>query len=40
MPFLSASRLTVPVTDLMPINSFPIFRDRDVVVANQQLAEF
>ncbi|MGR3271041.1 pilus assembly protein [Thalassococcus profundi] len=34
------TRLTVPVTDLMPINSFPIFRDRDVVVANQQLAEF
>ncbi|MFZ5962147.1 TadE/TadG family type IV pilus assembly protein [Thalassococcus sp. BH17M4-6] len=35
-----STRLTIPATALMPINSIPIFRDKDVVVANQQLAEF
>ncbi|MDU8911226.1 TadE/TadG family type IV pilus assembly protein [Aestuariicoccus sp. MJ-SS9] len=34
------TRLVVPATDLMPINSFPVFKDKDVVIATQHLAEF
>lgn len=35
-----STRLTVPATDLMPIDSFVAFRDKNVVIATQQLAEF
>ena len=35
-----STRLSIPADKLMPINSFPIFREKNVVVSNQQLAEF
>lgn len=35
-----STRLTIPAEQLMPINSFPIFHEKTVVVSNQQLAEF
>ncbi|WP_417720886.1 TadE/TadG family type IV pilus assembly protein [Salipiger sp.] len=34
------TRLIVPTSDLMPINTIPVFRNRSVVVETEQLAEF